>query len=130
MSQPFTKQNKTTFSNTTSFTSIALNQIPSTAPSEWGQNKNARKLKKYSISHLAICELQACNMRMVDRLIAFFFSCLKRLFIYTFILPFKYTADGFSIGVSTNNILLASECKNSFLKFAPLKCKTRKFILS
>lgn len=69
-------------------------------------------------------------MRMVDRLIAFFFSCLKWLFIYTLILPFKYTASGFSIGVSTNNILLESVCQNSFLKFAPLKCKTRKFILS
>lgn len=56
MSQPFTKQNKTTFSHKTSFTNIALNKIASTAPSEWGQKKNERKLKKYSISHLAICE--------------------------------------------------------------------------
>lgn len=30
------------------------------------KKKNARKLKKHSISHLAICELHACNMRMVD----------------------------------------------------------------
>ena len=66
MSQPFTKQSKTAFSHKTSFTSIALNKIASTAPSEWGQKKNARNLKKYSISHLAICELHACNMRMVD----------------------------------------------------------------
>jgi len=45
MSQPFTKQNKTTFYNTTFHTSIALNKIPSTAPSEWGQ-KRMRENKK------------------------------------------------------------------------------------
>lgn len=46
MSQSFTKQNKTTFSNTTFSTNIALNKIPSTAPSEWGQKKECEKIKK------------------------------------------------------------------------------------
>ena len=45
MSQPFTKQNKTAFPHKTSFTNIALNKIPSTAPSEWGQ-KRLRENKK------------------------------------------------------------------------------------
>ena len=63
MSQPFTKQNKTTFSNTTFFTSIALNQIPSTAPSEWDQKRMRENKKSIRLATLqyancmpAICE--------------------------------------------------------------------------
>lgn len=45
MSQPFTEQNKTAFSNTTFSTSIASKITASTAPSEWGQ-KECEKIKK------------------------------------------------------------------------------------
>ena len=130
MSQPFTKQNKTAFSHKTFFTSTTLNKIASTAPSEWGQKRMRENKKSIRLATLQYANCSTAICEWLTDLLHSFFSCLKRLFIYTLILPFKYTADGFSIGVSTNNILLESVCQNSFLKFAPLKCKTRKFILS
>lgn len=63
MSQPFTKQNKTAFSNTTSFTSIVSNKIASTAPSEWSQKRMRENKKSIRLATLqyancmpAICE--------------------------------------------------------------------------
>ena len=63
MSQSFTKQNKTAFSHKTSFTSIALNKIHSTASSEWDQKRMRENKKSIRLATLqyancmpAICE--------------------------------------------------------------------------
>ena len=73
MSQPFTKQNKTTFSNTTSSTSIALNKIPSTAPSEWGQKRMRENKKSIRLATLqyANCRPAICEW-LTDLLHSFF----------------------------------------------------------
>ena len=73
MSQPFTKQNKTAFSNTTFSTSTTLNKIPSTAPSEWGQKRMRENLKSIRLATLqyANCRPAICEW-LTDLLHSFF----------------------------------------------------------
>lgn len=73
MSQPFTKQNKTIFSNTTFYTSTALNKIASTAPSEWGQKRMRENKKSIRLATLqyANCKSAICEW-LADLLHSFF----------------------------------------------------------
>lgn len=84
MSQSFTKQNKTTFSNTTSFTSIALNKIPSTAPSEWDQKRMRENKKSIRLATLQYANCMPAICKWLTDLLHSFFVFKATFYIYIY----------------------------------------------